>query len=167
MKMISGYLRLVAMKTLSNKRLSGYELIKQIEKDTSGWKPSYGSIYPLLEKLLKENLVNYQIEGRRKIYYLTSEGRKQLPSIDKSHSKILGRMMAASKAFGRITDKKEIALMNEVYGKIRKGQVPFKELSHELSDLNVSLFDAYSNGKDKKKIKEILKTTIRRLKQIS
>ena len=66
--MMSGYLRLIVMKTLANKKLSGYDLTKQIEKDTGTWKPSFGSIYPLLEKLLKEKLVDVEIEGRRKLY---------------------------------------------------------------------------------------------------
>ena len=32
--MMAGYLRLIVMKTLLNRKLSGYDLIKQIEKDT-------------------------------------------------------------------------------------------------------------------------------------
>ena len=32
--MMAGYLRLIVMKTLHNKKLSGYGLIKQIERDT-------------------------------------------------------------------------------------------------------------------------------------
>ncbi|MBI2653024.1 helix-turn-helix transcriptional regulator, partial [Candidatus Woesearchaeota archaeon] len=60
--MMAGYLRLIVMKTLANRRLSGYDLIKQIEKDTGTWKPSFGSIYPLLKKLLKERLVEVEIQ---------------------------------------------------------------------------------------------------------
>ena len=73
--MMSGYLRLIVMKTLANRRLSGYDLIKEIESNTGTWKPSFGSIYPLLEKLLKEKLVDFKVEGRKKAYFLTKSQR--------------------------------------------------------------------------------------------
>lgn len=70
--MMSGYLRHIVMRTLAGGKLSGYGLTKAIEKSTGTWKPSFGSIYPLLEKLLKEKLVDFEVEGRKKVYFLTS-----------------------------------------------------------------------------------------------
>ena len=46
--MMKGYLRLIVMKTLSGKRLSGYGLIKEIEKKTGSWEPSRGPNLPPL-----------------------------------------------------------------------------------------------------------------------
>ncbi len=44
-----GLLRLLVLKMLSEKPMSGVEISEQIEKQTKGhWKPSSGSIYPLL-----------------------------------------------------------------------------------------------------------------------
>src|SRR3989338_7506393 len=90
--MMSGYLRLIVMKNLANKKLSGYGLIKQIEKSTGTWKPSFGSIYPLLEKLLKEKLVDFEVQGRKKVYFLTKEGRDHLVVIDKSKNFLVDRL---------------------------------------------------------------------------
>ena len=164
--MMSGYLRLIVMKNLANKKLSGYDLIKQIEKDTGTWKPSFGSIYPLLEKLLKEKLVEVEAEGRRKLYYLTNEGKKHLVVIDKSKNKLVDGLIAAWNAFGKITDRREMNFMLEVFNSLKKGHLPFKELNPELNEFRATIFELYSSGKDRKKMKAILKETARKLKTL-
>ncbi|MBI1935234.1 PadR family transcriptional regulator [Candidatus Woesearchaeota archaeon] len=164
--MMAGYLRLIVMKTLSNGKLSGYGLIKQIENDTGTWKPSFGSIYPLLDKLLKEELVKVELEGRKKLYFLTNEGKKHLVLIDKSKNTIVDRMIATWKAFGKITDKREMGFMLEVFNSLKKGQLPFREFNPELNEFRATIFELYTSGKDTKKIKSVLKETIRRLKKI-
>jgi len=164
--MMTGYLRLIVMKTLSNKKLSGYDLIKQIEKDTGTWKPSFGSIYPLLERLLKEKLVKVEVHGRRKVYFLTSEGKKHLVIINKSKNTLVDSLIAAWNAFGKITDRREMGFMLEVLNSLKKGRLPFKELNPELNEFRATIFDAYSKKKDSKKIKFILKETIKKLKML-
>ncbi|MBI4451837.1 PadR family transcriptional regulator [Candidatus Woesearchaeota archaeon] len=154
------------MKTIANRRLSGYDLIKEIEKSTGTWKPSFGSIYPLLEKLLKERLVDFEVEGRKKVYFLTSEGKKHLKVIDKSKNFLIDRLITTWKAFGRITDKREVNFMMEVFNSLKKGQLPFKELNPELNEFRATIFELYSTGKDRKKIKAVLKDAIRKLKSL-
>jgi len=164
--MMSGYLRHIVMKTLVNRGLSGYDLTKEIEKSTGTWKPSFGSIYPLLEKLLKEKLVGFETHGRRKVYFLTDEGKKHLAVIDKSKNFLVDRLVTTWKAFGRITDKREVDFMMEVFDSLKKGQMPFKEFNPELNEFRATIFELYSSGKDRKKVKLILMETIRKLKSI-
>ena len=163
---MTGYLRLIVMKTLSNKKLSGYDLIKQIEKDTGTWKPSFGSIYPLLEKLLNEKLVQVEAKGRRKVYSLTNAGKKQLKLIDKSKNSLVDKMIATWNAFGKITDKREMNFMLEIFNSLKKGQLPFKELNPELNEFRATIFELYSTGKDKKKIKSVLRETVKKLRTV-
>lgn len=164
--MMSGFLRHIVMKTLADGRLSGYALTKEIEKSTGTWKPSFGSIYPLLEKLLKEKLVDFEVEGRKKIYFLTKEGKKHLIVIDKSKNFLVDRLVMTWKAFGRITDKREVNFMMEVFNSLKKGQLPFKELNPELNEFRATIFELYSTGKDRKKIKAILRGTVKKLKSV-
>lgn len=163
-KMLTGYLRLIVMRTLADRKLSGYDLIKQIEKDTGTWKPSFGSIYPLLEKLLKEKLVQVEAKGRRKIYSLTKEGKKELEIIDRSKNSLVDKMIATWKAFGRIADEKDKNFMIEVFNSLKKGQLPFKNFNPELSEFRGAIFEAYSSGKNSKKIKIILRDSIKKIK---
>ena len=164
--MMTGYLRLIVMKTLANRKLSGYDLIKQIEKDTGTWKPSFGSIYPLLEKLLKEKLVEMEIRGRKKMYYLTKDGKKHLKIIDNSKNILVDNLIAAWNAFGKITDRREMNFMLEVFNSLKKGQLPFKELNPELNEFRATIFEIYSTGKDRRKIKSALKQTVKKLKAL-
>lgn len=164
--MISGYLRLIVMKNLASKKRSGYDLIKQIEKDTGTWKPSFGSIYPLLEKLLKEKLVEVEVQGRRKLYFLTNEGKNQLVIIDKSKNTFVDRMIEHLKVFSKITDKKEANFMLEIVSSLKKGHLPLKELNPEINEFRSMIFDVYSKGKDRKKVKIVLREAIRKLKSI-
>jgi DNA-binding PadR family transcriptional regulator len=47
-----GLLRFLVLNMLSKKQMSGSEIVETIEKETGGrWKPSSGSIYPLLAQL--------------------------------------------------------------------------------------------------------------------
>ena len=162
--MLTGYLRLIVMRNLSDKKLSGYDLIKQIEKDTGTWRPSFGSIYPLLEKLLNEKLVQVEQLGRRKVYSLTKEGKKQLEVIDKSKNSLVDKMIATWKAFGRIADEKDKSFMIEVFNSVKKGQLPFREFNPELSEFRGAIFEAYSSAKNPKKIKTILRDSIKKIK---
>ncbi len=164
--MMRGYLRLIVMKTLLNKELSGYGLIKQIEKHTGTWKPSFGSIYPLLERLLTEKLVQVKAQGRRKLYSLTNEGKKQLSVMDKSKNMLVDKLIATWNAFGKITDKREMNFMLEIFNSLRKGQLPFKELNPELNEFRATVFELYSEGKDRRKIKLAIKSAVKSLKSI-
>jgi DNA-binding PadR family transcriptional regulator len=52
-----GLLRFLVLKMLSEKPMSGAEIAEQIEKQTGGrWKPSPGSIYPLMAWMLDKGL---------------------------------------------------------------------------------------------------------------
>jgi len=53
--------------------MNGAEIMEQMDRMTMGWwRPSPGSIYPLLEQLQKERIVEKMSDGR---YQLTEEAR--------------------------------------------------------------------------------------------
>jgi DNA-binding PadR family transcriptional regulator len=73
-----GYLKYSVLRLLSEKSLSGSELMSEIEKETDGhWKPSPGSIYPLLAWLQDKGytkIASNQEPGMKR-YTLTDEGK--------------------------------------------------------------------------------------------
>ena len=75
-----GLLRFLVLKMLSKKPMSGSEIIQEIENQTISWKPSPGSIYPLLSWLQKkgftEELPKDDLGYKR--YCYTKEGKKFL-----------------------------------------------------------------------------------------
>jgi DNA-binding PadR family transcriptional regulator len=56
----------------------GYELMRRLEEQAGGrWRPSPGSVYPLLQILEDEGLIRGRDEEGRRVYELTGEGRAQ------------------------------------------------------------------------------------------
>jgi DNA-binding PadR family transcriptional regulator len=64
--------------------MSGYDIKKRVEQSISNfWSESYGQIYPILKRLVDEDLVTKTVERQsgkpdRHVYALTDAGRKEL-----------------------------------------------------------------------------------------
>ena len=73
-----GFLRYQVLKLLNEKPMSGSELMTEIEKQTEGhWKPSPGSVYPLLAWLQDKGYIK-EADGQEagvKRYTLTDQGK--------------------------------------------------------------------------------------------
>ena len=75
-----GLLRFLVLKMLSEKPMSGTEIIEAIKMQTGSWKPSPGSIYPLLAWMLKKGFTKElpKDELGVKRYSVTEEGNRFL-----------------------------------------------------------------------------------------
>ncbi|MFF5175504.1 PadR family transcriptional regulator [Micromonospora sp. NPDC000089] len=74
-----GRLRLYLLKLLADGPKHGYELIRLLEDRFLGlYAPSAGTIYPRLQRLEVEGLVNHTAAGGRKVYEITGAGRAEL-----------------------------------------------------------------------------------------
>lgn len=72
-----GDVRAAILDVLAGDEMNGYQLIQQISERTDGaWKPSPGSVYPTVQQLEDEGLVEGRdVEGRRMLR-LTDDGRR-------------------------------------------------------------------------------------------
>ncbi len=89
-----GFLRYKVLKLLSEKPMSGSELMGEIEKQTEGrWRPSPGSIYPLLSWLQDKNHIKEadSQEAGVKRYALTESGKVLLAEHDKRREEMRKR----------------------------------------------------------------------------
>lgn len=56
--------------------LNGYQIIQEIEARSGGeWRPSPGAVYPALQQLADEGLIEAEESDGRKTFRLTAEGR--------------------------------------------------------------------------------------------
>ena len=63
---------------LLERPMHGYEIIQELDSRTNGiWRPSPGSVYPTLQLLEDEGLIEPEAEGGRKSYHLTDAGRPE------------------------------------------------------------------------------------------
>jgi DNA-binding PadR family transcriptional regulator len=83
---VRGMLPMYMLSLLMEKPHHGTEIMKAIEKMSAGtWKPSPGSVYPLLKKLEEDGLICGEwVSGRAaatRIYSVSRKGRLKLPEI--------------------------------------------------------------------------------------
>lgn len=83
-----GDIRAVILSVLAEGPSNGYNVIKTIAERTGGtWRPSPGSVYPTLQQLVDEELIEARGEGRRTEYVLTAAGEEYV----KQNADELGR----------------------------------------------------------------------------
>jgi len=89
-----GFLRYQVLKLLNEKPMSGSEIMTEIEKQTNGhWKPSPGSIYPLLSWLQDKGYIKETAEQETGIkrYVLTELGKTFLEEHVKTREELRKR----------------------------------------------------------------------------
>lgn len=77
-RMGRGDVRVAILSLLTEQPMHGYQIIQQIEERSGGsWKPSPGSVYPTLQLLTDEGVIEVEEAGGRKTYSLTEAGRAE------------------------------------------------------------------------------------------
>ncbi len=80
-----GFLSFFILHELKSSSLSGDDLAKSVGK-RKGSKLTAGTIYPALKRLRLQKLLKYRREGRKKLYYLTKEGKNELEALYRTFS---------------------------------------------------------------------------------
>jgi DNA-binding PadR family transcriptional regulator len=78
-RMGRGDVRAAVLALLAEKPMHGYQIIQEIEERSHGsWKPSPGSVYPTLQLLADEGLIDVEESKGRKTYSLTDAGKAEV-----------------------------------------------------------------------------------------
>jgi DNA-binding PadR family transcriptional regulator len=125
-------LRMAVVSMLSSSPKNGMELMDEMERMTQGWwRPSPGSVYPLLEQLTNEGMIRKREDGRYELTEKASEEmewsfgpsfRKQ-PSMDEMINEISGFVSYLEET--NRTDRAKTAVYSQ----------KMKELAERLSSL--------------------------------
>jgi DNA-binding PadR family transcriptional regulator len=77
---LHGFLSFFILHELNDESYSGDELARIVggRKNTT---LTPGTIYPALKRLRRQKLVQYRRNGRKKVYYLTDQGKKELKAL--------------------------------------------------------------------------------------
>jgi DNA-binding PadR family transcriptional regulator len=98
-----GDLRLIALALIAEQPRHGYEIIKVLEEKTEGWySPSPGIVYPTLTFLEEAGYVTAQVEGAKKLYTITDEGRAHLADNRDLVDAVLERLAAVGRKIARM-----------------------------------------------------------------
>jgi DNA-binding PadR family transcriptional regulator len=150
--MLYGHLKLIVLKILSKKPMTGYTLMQEIQKTIGGCKPSCGSIYPLLEELSTDKLVVLNKDGRKKIYTLSDKGKAELQKFKVEKGKLINSIIELWNVFDSLSDKDPTAKMYSHYvvdmlDSVKKDGLPFKEIFPDVMEAYINLLRLYHDGK--------------------
>src|SRR3990172_6821539 len=163
--MLRGLLKIVVLKALAESPKSGYSLMKHIEEKV-GSKPSSGSMYPLLDSLKTEGLVEAKGVGRTTEYKLTVDGKHKLHAIDEKRNECLTNFLEGMKMLSAMTGE-DMTFPMAMVESMRKGVFPFKEINPEWDNVRNEVFMMMRAGKLKEKspkVRKILAQTFKELK---
>jgi DNA-binding PadR family transcriptional regulator len=77
-RMRRGEIRTAVLAVLADEPAHGYQIIQTLEERSGGmWRPSPGSVYPMLQMLEDENLVQAAEHEGKRVYELTDAGREE------------------------------------------------------------------------------------------
>ncbi|MFQ5620357.1 MAG: PadR family transcriptional regulator [Candidatus Nanoarchaeia archaeon] len=164
---VRGYLKLLVYKGLQGKPMSGYAIMNMIEEKT-GHRPSSGSIYPLLERMANDGLVDFEEKLNKKIYSLTSQGKKEVDHAVNEVEKILLDLKEKVKILGVLQGTDMSHYLESIEQRL-KGKIPFGTLGDDIENLQVSLFKLNATGVMQKKtpqVRKILKRANNDLKKL-
>ncbi len=160
-----GFLRYRVLKLLNEKPMSGSEIMSEIEKQTNGeWKPSPGSIYPLLAWLQDNGYVKEigEKEAGIKRYTLTEQGKTFLEEQDKTREELRKRFKPFGPGPGFMGP-----MWFELYPeKARELLRAAKDLAIALWDLHDGLRREYSE-KVTEEAKKTLEDTAKKIEEIA
>jgi DNA-binding PadR family transcriptional regulator len=137
-----GFLRLHVLKLLKEKAMSGSEIMEEIGRQTGGrWKPSPGSVYPLLAWLQEKGYIEEEPKERgdaTKRYFLTGKGKEFLKEQSEFVEKIQQRLESSvSLLFVGFEPEKQRQLQKPV-GRLIRAFLDFRRiLTRDLSDKNL------------------------------
>lgn len=162
-----GFLRFYILKLIgeASEGISGYALMKRIEEETGFWRPSPGSIYPLLSALEQAGLIRHRAEADKKIYFLTDKGREGLSRAQAAKEEAMEGVRRSIRVLGELFgDDVEADLTGHL--DIVRSRIP-ADLRGSLHGLRVILADLLSQDLPPEKvagITAVLKKTIEELK---
>ncbi len=99
-----GFLRFYVLKLISKSEspISGYTLMKNIEKETGFWRPSPGSIYPLLASLEEGGLIEHCEEKDKKLYSLTATGQESVERAQQAKEEAMHSVRQSIRVYGEL-----------------------------------------------------------------
>lgn len=163
--MFRGHLKIILLRTLAEKKSSGYELMKRLQEKI-GCKPSPGSLYPLLDELASHDLVSSQEKGKSKIYSITSKGKAELTTLEQKRNEILQTMASNMKMWGVISGE-DVSFQLGIFERLSKGELPFGDLSQEMCELKDTMATFQrADSQTRKTVKRVLQATTKQLKKL-
>jgi len=136
-----GHLKFYVLRLLSESRRTGYGLMKAIKEETGFWKPSAGSLYPLLAAMREQGLIAeaHEPDGSTR-WDITNEGRTVYAQASESRRELFDGMRQSLLVFSKVFDVDLLERMAERLGRWHEGREDFRALGPLFMDLHDTLW---------------------------
>jgi len=127
-----GLLRHVTLLLLKEQDMSGSELMEEVNEYT-GWQPSPGSMYPLLERLQEEGLIEPCTDRRPtfKPFKITEKGRKVIEQHTNHIGQFKKRMGSMLKIYWLLMKQMPEKTYQRYYGLVEQLEKTYSLLKEE------------------------------------
>jgi DNA-binding PadR family transcriptional regulator len=72
-----GDIQTAVLRLLAESPMHGYQIIQELADRSGGvWNPGPGSVYPTLQAMEEQDLVTSEMDGSKRVYSLTDDGRQ-------------------------------------------------------------------------------------------
>ncbi|MCD6541626.1 PadR family transcriptional regulator [Candidatus Bipolaricaulota bacterium] len=116
----SEHLKFYILKLLLKGRYTGYGLMKAIEEETGFWRPSTGSLYPLLSRMREEGLIA-EVEGPEgKRWEVTPKGRELYTKATEAKRKLFQDMRESMLVFAKAFGRTDLELLADRLGRLQE-----------------------------------------------
>jgi DNA-binding PadR family transcriptional regulator len=79
MKKRRGFVQLAILHLLKEESMHGYHIMKELEERSNGaYSASAGTVYPALQELVDQNLIQLDTASDKKVYTINENGRSRL-----------------------------------------------------------------------------------------
>ena len=119
----SGALRLLVLGLIAEAPRHGYDIIRDLHDRFQGaYRPSPGSIYPILQTLAEAGMVTSETHGRQRLFAVTDEGRAYLADQRAELAAINAQLEEAARPIGESAIGEAIRdLRAALFERMRKG----------------------------------------------
>lgn len=162
-----GFLYQMVLRKLNKKQNTGYGLCTAIEK-ACGHRPSYGSIYPLLEKMTDYGLLKVEKNGRKKVYSLTRKGKKEAGRTEDEMEQMVDEFAVNVKKFFTLMGQNPEPMLG-ILERMKHGDAPLGPITAQMAGLRDTVFRMAQTRRverNARQINMILKDAIERLEAL-
>ena len=157
-----GHLKFYILRLLREQRHTGYGLMKAIETETGFWKPSAGSLYPLLATMREAGLIReVEEENGTSRWQITADGETTYSQASETKHELLDSMRRSLVVFAKVFDVKPIESMAQRLISLQEVRPDFRTLGPLFMDLHDALWalPPLSSGQEEQ-VQEILRDAI-------
>lgn len=163
-----GHLKFYVLRLLSERRLTGYGLIKAIESETGFWRPSAGSMYPLLSTMREAGLIcEVEEPDGTSRWEITPEGKANYAHAAERKRQLLENMRQSLVVFAKVFGAEPLESLAERLTVWQEDRPDFAVLGPLFMDLHDTLWSLPAlSSTQKAEVQEVLRDAVTSLERI-